>query len=264
VVTDGDVTLPAATSGTVTLTLRKPEYREATRVLRLPLGASDLRFVMEALPVVVTSTVALPIVTEPPGATVTVDGQAVKGTTPLTVSVDPAREHRIAVRLEGHAPQEVGVAAGASAAPVRFTLDALGPQGRIAVSAAYPLDVMWRGKVLSHGQPSPEVGVPTGRQVLTLVAPTYFLRQNVTVDVPRPPAVAAVAAPALGKINIRANPDNCQVFIDGEFVEYPPILDRAIAAGEHRVAFKWPDGARHEESVQVARGGPSYVMGRKD
>jgi serine/threonine protein kinase len=264
VVTDGDVTLPAATSGTVTLTLRKPEYREATRVLRLPLGASDLRFVMEPMPVVVTSTVALPIVTEPPGASVTVDGQAVKGTTPLTVSVDPAREHRIAVRLEGHAPQEVGVAAGAAAAPVRFTLDALGPQGRVAVSAAYPLDVIWRGKVLSHGQPSPEVGVPAGRQVLTLVAPTYFLRQNVTVDVPRPPAAAAVAAPALGKINIRANPDNCQVFIDGEFVEYPPILDRAIAAGEHRVAFKWPDGARHEESVQVARGAPAYVMGRKD
>jgi hypothetical protein len=73
-----------------------------------------------------------------------------------------------------------------------------------------------------------------------------------------------VAAPALGKINIRANPDNCQVFIDGEFVEYPPILDRAIAAGEHRVAFKWADGTRREESVQVARGAPAYVMGRKD
>jgi hypothetical protein len=263
VVTDGDVTLPAGVSGTVTLTLRKPEYREATRVLRLPLGASDLRFVLEALPAV-TSTVALPVVTEPPGASVTVDGQAVKGTTPLTVTVDPAREHQIAVRLEGHAPQEVRVAAGAAATPVRIVLDALGPQGRIAVSAAYPLDVIWRGKVLSHGQPSPEVVVPAGRQVLTLVAPTYFLRQNVTVDVPRPPAAASVAAPALGKINIRANPDNCQVFIDGEFVEYPPILDRAIAAGEHRVAFKWPDGARREESVQVARGAPAYVMGRKD
>jgi hypothetical protein len=47
-------------------------------------------------------------------------------------------------------------------------------------------------------------------------------------------------------------------------VEYPPILDRAIAAGEHRVAFKWADGTRREESVQVARGAPAYVMGRKD
>ena len=262
VVTDGDVTLPTGASGAVTLTLRKAAYREATRVLRLPLGLSDVRFDLEALPIAAPA-VALPVVTDPAGASVTVDGEAVKGTTPLTLSIDPAREHRITVRLEGHAPQEVRVAAGAAAAPVRLTLDAAGPLGRIAVSAPYPLDVVWRGKVLSHGQPSPEVSVPAGRQVLALVAPTYFLRQNVTVDV-RPPAVATVAAPALGKINIRANPDNCQVFIDGDFVEYPPILDRAIAAGEHRVAFKWPDGARREESVQVARGAPAYVMGRKD
>jgi predicted Ser/Thr protein kinase len=266
VVTDGDVTLPAGSTGTVTLTLRKPAYREATRVLRLPL-TGDVRFAMEAVPAAATATttaaVALPVVTDPAGASVTVDGELVKGTTPLTVSVDPAREHRVAVRLEGHAPQEVRVAAGAPS-PVRLTLDVLGPPGRLAISAAYPLDVIWRGKVLSHGQPSPEVSLPAGRQALTLVAPTYFLRQNVTVDVPRPPAAASLVAPGLGKIHIRANPDNCQVFIDGDFVEYPPILDRAIAAGEHRVAFKWPDGVRREESVQVARGAPAYVMGRKD
>jgi predicted Ser/Thr protein kinase len=264
VVTDGDVTLPAGASGTVTLTLRKPAYREATRVLRLPVGG-DVRFLMEALPAVVTPTaaVALPVVTDPAGASVTVDGEPVKGTTPLTVSVDPGREHRVAVRLDGHAPQEVRVAAGA-AGPVRLSLDPLGPAGRLAISAAYPIEVLWRGKVLSQGQPSPEVSLPAGRHALTLLAPTYFLRQNVTVDVPRPPAVASLAAPGLGKINIRANPDNCQVFIDGDFVEYPPILDRAIAAGEHRVAFKWPDGVRREESVSVVRGAPAYVMGRKD
>jgi serine/threonine protein kinase len=260
VVTDGEVTLPAGT-GTVMLVLRKPDYREASRVLRLPLAGTDLRFALEPVPVM--AAVSLPIVTEPAGASVTVDGEAVKGATPVTVSLDPAREHRIAVRLDGHAPQEVRIAAGAAPAEVRLTLEPAGPQGRAAVGASYPLDVVWRGKVLSRGQPSPEVSLPAGRQVLTLVAPTYFLRQNVTVDV-RPPAVASVAAPALGKINIRANPDNCQVFIDGAFVEYPPILDRAIVVGEHKVAFKWPDGARQEESVEVGRGGPAYVMGRKD
>jgi PEGA domain-containing protein len=203
------------------------------------------------------------VLTDPAGASVTVDGEAVKGTTPVTVSLDPAREHHIAVRLDGHAPQEVHIAAGAAPAELRLTLETAEPRGSVAVSAPYPLDVVWRGKVLSRGQPSPQVNVPAGRQVLTLIAPTYFLRQSVTVDV-RPPAVASVPAPALGKINIRANPDNCQVFIDGVFVEYPPILDRAIVVGEHKVAFKWPDGARQEVSATVARGGPAYVMGRKD
>ena len=56
--------------------------------------------------------------------------------------------------------------------------------------------------------------------------------------------MASVSAPELGRINVRANPDNCQVFIDGIFVDYPPILDRPLAAGPHAVSFEWPDGGR--------------------
>jgi serine/threonine protein kinase len=260
VVTDGELTLPAGTSGTVTLTLHKPEYREATRVLHLPVSTNEVRVPLEPLP---AAAVSLPVATDPPGASVTVDGEPLPGTTPLTASIDPSREHTIGVRLDGHAPQEVRIAAGAAPSEVRLSLDPSGPQGRVLIGAAYPIDVIWRGRVLAKGQPSPEVSVSAGKQVLTLVSAAYFLRQNVTVDV-RPPAVAQASAPGLGKINIRANPDNCQVFIDGAFVEYPPILDRAIAAGEHKVAFKWPDGARQEESVDVPRGAPAYVMGRKD
>jgi hypothetical protein len=204
VVTDGEISLPPGASGMATLTLRKPAYRDASRVLRLPLTADEVRVEMEPVPVAAAS---------PPVAT------------------DP------------------------SAAPV--------PQGRVAVSASYPVDIQWRGRSVGHGPASAEVSLPAGRQSLTLVAPVYFLRQTVTVDV-RPPAVATVEAPPLGKINIRANPDNCQVFIDGVFVEYPPILDRAITVGEHKVGFKWPDGAHQEESIEVPRGGPAYVTGRKD
>jgi hypothetical protein len=273
VTTDGELTLPTARSGTVVLAFRKPDYREVSRTLRLPVTGGEVRVSLEpvgptataSVPSKAPTTVALsiPVVTDPPGAAVTVDGAPVAGVTPLTVSVDPAREHRIAVRLDGHAPQETRVEAGAGSREVRFALEPVGPPGRVAISAPYPLDVVWRGKVLSHGQPSPEVNLPAGRQQLTLVSPTYFLRLNVNVDV-RPPAVAGLSAPALGKINIRANPDNCQVFIDGNFVEYPPILDRAIVVGEHKVGFKWPDGSHQEESVEVARGGPAYVTGRKD
>ena len=42
------------------------------------------------------------------------------------------------------------------------------------------------------------------------------------------------------------------------------ILDRAIVVGEHKVAFKWPDGSHQEETVEVPRGAPAYVTGRKD
>ena len=31
-------------------------------------------------------------------------------------------------------------------------------------------------------------------------------------------------------------------------MDYPPILDKPVAAGSHTVAFKWPDGSRREET----------------
>jgi serine/threonine protein kinase len=137
------------------------------------------------------------------------------------------------------------------------------PEGKVNVLSAYPLDVLWRGKLLARGQTSPQISLPAGRQVLTLVAGEYALKANVTVDV-RPSAATDVAAPQLGRISIRANPDNCQIFVDGAFLDFPPILDKPLSVGRHTVEFRWPDGARRVETVDVAKGSLAYVMGRKE
>jgi hypothetical protein len=73
-----------------------------------------------------------------------------------------------------------------------------------------------------------------------------------------------LSAPGLGRLNVQALPDNCEVHIDGVFTDYPPILDRPIAAGAHRVLFKWPDGARREEVVEIAEGRATFVTGQRD
>jgi len=84
-----------------------------------------------------------------------------------------------------------------------------------------------------------------------------------TVQVP-PRGETSLAAPAPGKLNVRAAPDNCEVFVDGTFVDYPPILDRPVAAGRHTVSFRWPDGTKAEESAEVKGGSPTYVYRRKE
>jgi predicted Ser/Thr protein kinase len=136
------------------------------------------------------------------------------------------------------------------------------PEGKVNVVSAYPVDVLWRGKLLARGQASPQVSLPAGRQVLTLIASDVAVRSNVTVDV-RPGGTTGVQAPELGRISIRANPDNCRVLVDGTFLDYPPILDKPLSLGRHVVEFQWPDGTRRAETVEVAKGSPSYVMGRK-
>lgn len=137
------------------------------------------------------------------------------------------------------------------------------PAGSVTIDAAYPLDVVWKGKLLASGQTSPTLSLPAGRQTLSLVSEKYFLRTTLTLDV-KAGDTARASAPGLGKLSIRANPDNCEVSIDGVFLDYPPILDRAIAAGTRTVSFKWPDGGKREETVEIVAGRLVYVMGRKD
>ncbi len=209
------------------------------------------------------SLVSIPVVSDPAGARVSVDGRLVAGATPLSLPLDPKSFHVVVLSRDGFAPREVRLAAGALPPEVSVALEASSPPGVVAVSSSYAVDVVWNGKTLSKAEVSPRVSLPPGRQTLTLVSSTYLLKANMTVDV-RTGIESALLAPPLGRISIRATPDNCEVFIDGAFVDYPPIIDRALAAGPRTVAFKWSDGTRREEHAEVPRDGLVYVTGRKE
>jgi serine/threonine protein kinase len=232
----------------------------------------------------------IPVRSRPTGAMVLLDGRDTGVRTDGQVDVPrSAREVTLAFRKEGHQeasrlvrlPLAEGGAVSVSLTPIPIASVEpspapgkddpkapgdpsliLGPVGRVTVNAAYPVEVTWRGRSLGRGTAT-QVSLPVGRHTLTLAAPAQFLRQTVNVDV-HEGAASTIEAPALGKIHIRANPDNCEVYIDGVFVEYPPILDRPIVVGLHKVSFRWPDGKRTDETVEASREAPVYVMGRKE
>jgi hypothetical protein len=258
VVTNGELVLVPPQPPEVVLTFRKAGHRDETRRVRLPLPVG------EAVSVTLQEEVsAVAVRSHPAGATVHVDGERVAGVTPLDVKLDPGSAHKVEVTLDGYEPREETVPAGGSPAVLDLALEKLPPPGAVAIGSSYPLDVFWRGRPLVRGTASPRVEVPAGRQVLTLVSAGLFLHDDVTVEVPAGGEVR-VEAPVAGRLSVRAQPDNCKVFFDDSFVDYPPILDRPVAAGRHTVAFVWPDGARKEEVVEVRPGAPAYVVGRKE
>jgi serine/threonine protein kinase len=206
--------------------------------------------------------VRLPVASEPGGAQVALDEVAV-GTTPLVLSLAPGRDHTVRVTLAEHEPHELRVLRDAVPPRLDVTLVPAGPPGSLRLESSYPLDVSWRGRTLAKGERSPVVKLSKGRQSLTVTSAAHALRATVTVDV-RAGQTVQWTAPPLGPLNVRAVPDNCQVFVDGVFLDYPPILDRQVAAGRHTVEFRWPDGGRQQEEVEVKPGTPAYVMGRKD
>jgi hypothetical protein len=199
---------------------------------------------------------------QPEGATVALDGGAAQGVTPIELTFDAGSEHRVTLSLEGYVAQEIRTKPGQAPATLDVTLEKVVPPGGVALASAYALDVVWRGRTLAQGETSPRVQLASGRQVLTLLAPSVFLKTEVTVDVP-PGGEVQLQAPALGKLNVRATPDNCEVFVGETFVDYPPILDKPVAAGRYELSFKWPDGARSQQTVEVKAGAPAFVIGKK-
>jgi serine/threonine protein kinase len=257
-VTNGELVLPSPAPNEVILTFRKAGHRDERRTVHLPLPPGQ--------PVSVTlETDREPVTvrTTPSGATVTLDGRRLAGLTPLELALEPGADHVIGLSLDGYRPREIRVGADETPKAVAVDLAPLPPPGHVGISSSYPLDVQWRGQVLARGEVSPHVELPSGRQVLTLLSPTVFLRAEVTVEVPAD-GEATVEAPALGRINVRALPDNCEVLIDGAFVDYPPILDRGIAAGSHTVGFRWPDGATRDDPVTIEADASAFVTGRKE
>ena len=204
----------------------------------------------------------LSVVSEPAAATVTVGGEA-KGVAPLTLDLASDEDQVLTLSLEGFETKEVRLEARRIPPSLKVALDPLPPPGAVAFAASYPLDVIWKGRTLAKGGTAGRVPLPPGRQTLTLVSSQNFLRREVSVDVSSG-QTTALDAPGLGRINIKANPDNCEVLIGGTFVDYPPILDRAIVAGTHTVTFRWPDGVKRDETVEVRQGGVAYVMGRRN
>jgi hypothetical protein len=155
------------------------------------------------------------------------------------------------------------VAAGEAPEAIEARLDPLPPPGRVSVVSSYPVDVLWQGQTLARGAVSPRVELPSGPQVVTLVSSPLLLRRDVPVSV-RAGEQVSLQAPGVGEINIQAFPDNCEILIGGTFVDYPPILERELAAGRHTVTFRWPDGETDQQTVEVTPGRAAYVTGRKD
>ena len=147
-------------------------------------------------------------------------------------------------------------------APVEPKPVPAGPPSTLVIESSYPVTVSTAGRVLASEKTVASVTLSAGSHEIFIESAAVFLRKRETVQLEAGGSFT-IRPPGTGKIGVRANPDNCKVFIDGVFVDYPPILDHAIAAGSHVISFEWPGGARSEERVLIQAGKPSYVMGRK-
>ena len=259
VVTNGELLLQPKAPAQVVLTFRKPGHRDETRTVALP--PSDPGGVSVTLEATVP---LLTVKTAPPGASVSLDGARVAGTTPLQLALDAGAEHRISASLEGYLAQEARVARGEAPAVVELTLPKLAPPGTVAIASSYALDVLWRGKPLAHGSVAPRVEVPGGRQQLTLTASSVFLhldddgqRALGRRDDTRGARRSAGSTSGRARTTARCSWTGPSSTTRRSSTARP-------SSGATRSHSAGRTGGAGEQPVEVRRGAPAFVVGRKE
>ena len=210
----------------------------------------------------VQSVRALELATIPHGARVSLNGSELAEKTPLVVELPLIGDHELTLSLSEYRSKTVMIEAGDPLPKEPIALTPLKRPGTLAVESSYPVAIHLRGNVLAPVATRPRVALRPGTYQVQLVASDVFLSRTFKVSI-REGETTNLMSPALGRVNVRANPGNCRVTVDGFAVGSPPIMNREIVAGTHELVFIWSGDVRDVQTVAVAASKPTYVIGQK-
>ena len=206
------------------------------------------------------------IVSNPPGASIVVDGRDTGKTTPAGVVLDACADRAVALQQEGYRPWTRQYDATSDFEAMAAELGAVAldpiPKGTLLVKTlkGYEVDVYAGSERLGKsGQP---ITLLEGTHALTFRNDGLLVKESASVAVAGGRAVTPlVDFPSLGTLTVQAQPSNCKVFVDGAYFDVTPVLNRSIASGSHRVKVVFvPNGAARDVPVKVEPGKNARVV----
>lgn len=223
--------------------------RRRTLSVTIAAGSETAQFI--ELPQAAPQHGRLVVRTDPPGAEVSVDGQA-QGTSPLTVADLTPGIHTVAlVSRLGSMTQRVTIEAGATASLV-VPLGA--PQGAPVsgwISIAAPVDVqVFEDQRLLGSSKTDRIMVPVGRHDLEFVNEALGYRGTRTVQVSAGQVSVVRPEWPKGSVALNAQPW-AEIWIDGERVGETPVGNLSLPIGPHEVVFRHPELGERRYNAMV-------------
>jgi hypothetical protein len=245
------------TPGTHTITVRSAGD-ERIVPLTIASGAEVSHYfeMKPAEPAVIVGRVS--VVTDPPGARVSVDGKA-RGTSPITVTDLTPADHKVTVTSDtGSAERTITVTAGGTAS-VMFSLPRVsGPVGGwLAISAPFDVEVVEHDDVIGSGGTS-KIMLAAGRHDITLLNRTLGYQEARKVDVTGGKTMSIKVDPPKVNISVNARPW-ADVSLDGASLGQTPISNLQVAVGTHEMVFRHPQLGERRQSVTVTAKGPNRI-----
>ena len=204
-------------------------------------------------PVSASADAVVKLVSEPTGAAITINGNPTGLITPAEVAVSDLTSMRVSVSKAGFRP--LVVRAGQTqiqSGVVQIRLDASAPAGvAVSLSGPYPFEVVDGGRIVSAAATRHDFTLP-GPRVLRLRSSDVLLDMPLKAD--SASGRVSYTLPDAGRLAIRTPLETCKVSIDDREIGYPPIAERQVAAGTHRVGLLCPDGNDRTVTVSVDPG----------
>ena len=197
---------------------------------------------------------------EPPGASVTVDGRAV-GRAPVSVAdLAPGSHTVVLAGPSGSVTERVLVEPGRTASLLVPMGDRQVPgvaAGWIAVAAPADVQVFEGDRFLGNNRID-KIMLPVGRHDLDIVNETLGYRERRAVQVAAGQVTAIKPNWPKGTLAVNAVPW-AEVFIDGMPAGETPIGSIQVTLGVHEVVFRHPELGERRATVTVTSGSPAKV-----
>lgn len=203
----------------------------------------------EAVPEVAASPTSLRITSVPEGAAIRFGDHDTGLITPADIELDAegpqtGQRHALELTLAGYDPASWSFTLDElsddqrACACLHFPLVSSAPPGMLTVNAPYPVSIEVNGR--RHGPfKRGEVPVVPGSHKVVILAADVFLRQTSDVEIGSGER-RSLRVPKAVAVRITANPANCEVSVDGAYLDVTPINRRRIAVGPHDFSFYWP------------------------
>jgi hypothetical protein len=244
------VAIPRLPSGTYLISATRPGHLEARQNVSLLEGqrvAVELR--LEPL-----EGLAL-IVSQPPGAKVTLDG-AFRGTTPFFVHDLAFGEHRLQFAAAGHLPMNIVVDVK-DRVPQKIQADLVADAGQLVVRSE-PAGATVRLNGAERGvTPCDIPDAPSGENTIEVVLEGYAPHvEKLSLRAQERREIAASLKALPTTLRIVSVPPGARVYVDNQFRGEAPLTLGDLAPGTHRVRAEMPGHEPSARDVSLLRETP--------
>jgi hypothetical protein len=199
----------------------------------------------------------LQIISDPAGATVTVDGVP-RGVSPLSVDELAPGEHQVVVQNMGRThKRSVVVQAGATVSLVVSNAPAGSDSGWLAPRASTSLQIFEGGRLIGTTD-TDRIMLKAGTHTLEFVADALGFRAQRSVTITAGQTTTAAVSLPQAPMNLNAVPW-AEVWIDGKSFGQTPIAGLMQSIGAHVVEFRHPELGTKQSTVMVSLTEPARV-----